>query len=381
MFVICHYSEIGLKGGNRDFFEKKLVSNIERRVKGKVRRISGRLLIELDSEADLDSVEQALKNVPGIAYFAFAYECDQDIEAIKERAIEMLKGEQFETFRVTTKRSNKEFEFDSQQVSREVGAEVVGSFDKEVDLESYDLNLRIEIVEDYVFLYVDRTEGQRGLPVGVSGKAVSLLSGGIDSPVASYYAMRRGVRVVFVHFSSYPFTDQESVEKAERIVETLNKFQFESELYVVPFSDIQQEILTNCEASFRVILYRRFMFRLAERVTERENAKALVTGESVGQVASQTLENMTAANEVTDLLTLRPLAGMDKEEITAEAKRIGTYEISILPAEDCCQRFIPKHPETKADLQEVKKEEQKLNVEKLVEKAIDKTKIETIKGQ
>lgn len=373
--IICHYSEIGLKGRNRSFFEKQLVRNIERVVKGDVRRISGRLLIDLKNDFDKQPIKKALRNIPGVAYFAFARRSEQNIDAIKNKAVELLQNKKFDSFRVTTKRSNKEFKLNSQQVSSKVGAAIVEAHDKKVDLEDYDLNLRIEIVEDYVFLYTERVEGQRGLPVGVSGKAISLLSGGIDSPVASYYAMRRGVKVVFVHFSSYPFTKKKSIKKAEQIVKTLNKFQFRPKLYLVPFSNIQQEILTNCEASFRVILYRRFMFRLAEEVAQRENAKALVTGESVGQVASQTLENMTAASEVTDLLTLRPLVGMDKEEITTKAKEIDTYETSILPAEDCCQRFIPKHPETKADLQQVKQEEEKLEVEQLIEHALGEMEI------
>lgn len=380
MYVVCHYSEIGLKGKNRSFFEEKLVKNIKRVVEeGQVRRISGRILIELKQEVDQEKIRERLKKIPGIAYFAFAQSCDQDIESINHKAVEILDGKEFKSFRVTTKRSNKRFELNSQQVSEKVGAAIVEAYDKKVDLEDYDLNLRIEIVEDCVFLYTDRVEGQRGLPVGVSGKVVSLLSGGIDSPVASYYAMRRGLKVVFVHFSSYPFTEQSSVEKAKKIVEILSQFQFDSKLYVVPFSEIQQEILTNCEASFRVILYRRFMFKLAERIAEKENAKGLVTGESVGQVASQTLENMTAAGEVTDLLTLRPLIGMDKEEITSRAKEIGTYETSILPAEDCCQRFIPEHPETKAELTEVREEEQKLNWKTLVEKALEETEVKEIK--
>lgn len=371
MKVICHYSEIGLKGNNRDFFEKKLVSNIRKRVKGDVRRISGRILIELEEDFDKGEVKENLKNIPGIAYFAFADNCEQDIEAIKEKAVEILEDKEFDSFRITTKRSNKRFELNSQQVSSEVGAAVMEAYDKEVDLEDYDMDLRIEIVEDYAFLYDERVEGVRGLPVGTSGKAISLLSGGIDSPVASYYAMRRGIEVIFVHFSSYPFTKKKSIEKTEEIVQTLGKFQSNLKLYLVPFSDIQQEILTNCEAPFRVILYRRFMLKIAERIAKQENAKALVTGESVGQVASQTLENMGAVQEVSSLPVLRPLVGKHKEEIMEEAREIGTYEISILPAEDCCQRFIPEHPETRAELKEVEEEEEKLDVERMLEEAVD----------
>jgi len=377
MYVICHYSEIGLKGNNRDFFEKKLVSNIKQVVKGEVRRISGRLLIELE-ETDKEEVEEKLKNIPGIAYFAFVYSCEQDIDAIKNKAVEVLKEKEFNSFRITTKRSNKRFEFTSQEVSEKVGAKVVEAYDKKVDLEDYDLNLRIEIVEDYAFIYFEKIKGVGGLPVGVSGKVISLLSGGIDSPVASYYAMKRGAELVYIHFSSYPFTEQKSVEKAEKIVDELNKFQINSKLYIVPFSDIQQQILTNCEGSFRVILYRRFMLRIAERIAEKEKAKALLTGESIGQVASQTLENMRAVEEVSKLPVLRPLVGMNKQEIIDKGKEIGTYDISILPAEDCCQRFIPKHPETKANLNEVEEEEKRLETEELIEEAIEKMEVKEI---
>lgn len=390
-YVICHYSEIGLKGKNRKFFEEKLIENIKKALPEnswrKIRRISGRILIELKKEGEKKEkeIKEALKNVFGIAYFVFAESCQQNIQAIKKKALWLLKDRKFKTFKVETQRSKKDFPLTSQEVSEQVGAYLLKKFKIKkqkpkikVNLKSPDLTCFIEIVEGYAFLYLEKIPGPGGLPISVSGKAVSLLSGGIDSPVASYYGMKRGIKIVFLHFSSYPFTKQASVEKAKKVVKALNKFQFQSKLYLVPFTDIQKQILLNTKAKLRVILYRRFMFRIAEEIAKKEKAKALITGESVGQVASQTLENIGVIEEAVGLPVFRPLIGMDKQDIIEKAKEIGTFDISILPAEDCCQRFLPKHPETKAKLEEVKTEEKKLNIKKLIEQAIEKIKVERI---
>ena len=376
-YVICHYAEIGLKGKNRKFFEEKLVENIKKSLPGnsyeKVKRISGRILIELEEKADETQIKNSLKNVFGIAFFAFAINSEQKIETIKKKAIELLKSERFKSFRIETKRSKKDFSLTSQEINEKVGAEVVKKLKKKVDLKNPKITCFIEIVEKYAFLYLEKIKGPGGLPVSVSGKAISLLSGGIDSPVASFYGQRRGIKIIFLHFTSYPFTKQSSVEKAKRVVKILNKFQFQSKLYLIPFTEIQKEILLKTKTKLRVILYRRFMFRIAEILATREKARALITGESVGQVASQTLENIGAIEEVIKLPVLRPLIGQDKEDIIKKAKEIGTFDVSILPGEDCCQRFLPKHPETKADLREVKKEEKKLNVKELIEQAIKRS--------
>lgn len=378
-FVICHYAEIGLKGKNRKFFEEKLVENIKKALNlsfyKKVRRISGRILIELGKKAKEKEIEDSLKNVFGIAYFAFGVSCHQKIEAIKEKAVEILKSQKFKTFRIETKRSKKDFSLTSQQINEKVGAWVVQKLNKNVDLKNPKTTCFIEIVEKYAFLYLKKIKGQGGLPVSVSGRAISLLSGGIDSPVASFYGQKRGIKIIFLHFTSYPFTKQSSVEKAKEIVKILNKFQFQSKLYLVPFTEIQKEILLKTKAKLRVVLYRRFMFRIAEILAKKVRAKALITGESVGQVASQTLENILAIEEAIDLPVLRPLIGLDKKDIISKAREIGTFEVSILPGEDCCQRFLPKHPETKADLPEVKREEDKLNIEKLIKEAIKRSQI------
>ncbi len=230
----------------------------------------------------------------------------------------------------------------------------------------------IEITNRYAFLYLEKIKGLGGLPVGVSGRAVSLLSGGIDSPVASFYAQKRGIELVFLHFHALPYVNKASLEKAEKIVKILNKYQFSSKLYLIPFADIQKEILLKTKASFRVVLYRRFMFRIAEILAKKEKAKVLITGESVGQVASQTLENIAVITRAISLPIFRPLICQDKQDIIEKAKEIGTYDISILPHQDCCSRFLPKRPATKANLTEVRKEENKLDIKKLIAKAIEK---------
>jgi len=388
--IICHYAEIGLKGKNRKFFEEGLMGNIKTSfiinscdgIKN-IRRISGRILIKIDKRAEEDKIRQALKNVFGIAYFSFAVNCEQDMEEIKKKSFEILEDKEFKTFRVETKRAEKDFYLTSQQINEQVGEYIFEKLNAKslkfrVNLKNPDITCFIEIVEKYAFLYLEKVRGLGGLPVGVSGKAMSLLSGGIDSPVASFYGMQRGIKIIFLHFTSFPFTEQASIEKVKKIVKILNKFQFQSKLYLIPFLNIQKEILLKTKAKLRVVLYRRFMFKIAEVLAEKEKIKALITGESVGQVASQTLENIGVIQETIKSLVLRPLIGMDKEDIIKKGKEIGTFDVSILPAQDCCQRFLPKHPETRANLKEVKEEEKKLDVKGLIKEAIKKVKVEII---
>lgn len=376
-YVICHYAEIGLKGKNRKFFEEKLVENIKKTLlRGSfkyMRRISGRILVELEEKADQGKVKEGLKNVFGLANFAFAESCEQEIGAIKKKAVEILERQNFETFRISAQRSEKKFPLTSQEVNEQVGEEVIEKLGKKVALKNPEAVLFIEIVEKYAFLYLEKIAGLGGLPVGVSSKAVSLISGGIDSPVASFCAQKRGIKLIFVHFHALPYVNRASVTKVKKIVKLLNKYQFTSKLYLIPFSDIQKEILLKTQAKLRVILYRRFMFRIAAAMAKKEKAKVLVTGENVGQVASQTLENIAAIEEATGLPVLRPLICDDKQEIIEKAKKIGTFALSILPYQDCCARFLPKHPATKANLREVKTEEAKLGVERLIENAIKRS--------
>lgn len=384
-YIICHYHEIGLKGKNRKFFEEKLVENIKKTLpKGAfefVKRISGRIIVKLNEKGvkKEKEIKKVLKNVLGMVYFAFAVECKQEILSIKKKALEILRKKRTKSFRVSTKRSKKEFPLTSQQINEKVGEFIVKKLKKKVNLDKPGTTCFIEIVEKYAFLYTAKIKGYGGLPVGVSAKAVVLISGGIDSPVASFLAMKRGIKVIFVHFHSAPYTNKASIEKVKRIVGLLNKFQFKSKLYLIPFASIQKEILLKVPSSLRIILYRRFMMRLAQKVAQKEKAQTLITGDSVGQVASQTLENIKVISQAVTFPILRPLICQNKEEIITLAKKIGTFDISILPHQDCCARFLPAHPETKARLKEVELAEKKLNVKNLVEKALKKTLLLTIK--
>lgn len=396
MLVIVHYAEIALKGGNRKFFEERLVENIKKSLTRKgivfnsIKRIYGRILIELKPEGteflackELGSLQSALKNVFGIAHFSLVEKCAKDIEKIKEKALEVLSRQEFATFKVEAKRSDKKFFLTSQQINEQVGEYILEEGAKllpnlKVDLHNPDVILYIEITEKDVFLYTEKIKGPGGLPLGVSGKAVCLISGGIDSPVAAWYLMKRGVENVFVHFFANQQGYEQSLEKVRDLIRALNVFQLNSKIYFVPFSDIQKEILLNTQADLRVVLYRRMMMRVSEEIALKENAKALITGENVGQVASQTLDNMLVISEATSLPILRPLAGFDKIEIIEKAKKIGTYNISILPHLDCCSMFVPKHPQTKANLKEVQKEEKKLKIKKLITSALKNTTIENI---
>jgi thiamine biosynthesis protein ThiI len=383
VFVV-HYHEIGLKGRNRDRFEDQLCHNVRRTLAGlpfkAVRRISGRLLVILRPESPTDVVARRLQTVFGVAYVAPAVVCGQAIETIRESAWALIQDRTFSTFKIDAKRSEKRYPMTSVEINIDVGDCVRVRSGAKVQLNGPDLTCHIEVVERIALLFTERFRGPGGLPLGVSGKAVSLISSGIDSPVASYKIMKRGVEIVFVHFHSQPYTSRNSQRNVEEIVSVLTRRQYRSTLYLVPFIEVQQKIMAGAPASHRVILYRRAMFRIAERIALREKARALVTGENVGQVASQTLSNMLAINEVVTLPVLRPLAGEDKEEIVAAAQRIGTYEISIEPYEDCCSLFVPRHPEIHASVDTVRAMEAGLGLDPAIEAVLAATEVKTFEA-
>ncbi len=382
-YIICHYGEIALKGKNRPFFENKLVKNIKKTLNKEkidfVKRIFGRIIIKLNKRVEKEESEK-FKNIFGVANFSPAVKVKQNIEAIQKEALNLLEKEDFKTFRITTKRAQKDFPLNSQEINEKVGAAVCKKLNKEVDLDNPDITCFIEIVQDLAFVYIKKIEGAKGLPVGVSGKAISLLSGGIDSPVASYLMLKRGIDPVYVHFHSYPYTDKASINKVEELVKTLQKHQLQAKLYLVPFAEFQKRILDKVHEKYRIVLYRRFMYRVASKIAKKENAKCLIAGDSVGQVASQTLENINAISEVTDLPILRPLIGKDKVEIVNKAKEIGTYEISIQPHEDACSRFLPDHPETKTKIKNINKEEKNIDIEKEIEEIMGNIEIKNIEN-
>lgn len=383
-YVVCHYHEIALKGKNRKFFEGKLIKNIKNQINPifwkSIQRISGRIIIKLSSQGikKQSSITASLQKIAGIAYFAFSTNSEQTILAIKNQALKILKQQKFQTFKILTKRSKKNFFLTSPEINQEIGAFIINKLNKRVDLKQPEITYFIEIVENFAFSYLKKIKGLGGLPVSTSGKAIVLLSGGIDSPVAVFYGLKRGIQTVFVHFHAYPYTNKQSIERVEKIVKIFKQYQNIAKLYLVPFADIQKQILIYTPANLRIILYRRMMLRIAERIAQKEKALSLITGESLGQVASQTLENIKTIEDSIDILILRPLIGMDKEEIINKAKEIGTYKLSILPDQDCCSRFLPKSPKTKAKIKEVRIAEEKLNIIKLISETIKTTTIKKV---
>lgn len=385
--VLLHYHEIALKGKNRALFEIQLVKNIKQSLDGlykKVKRVPGRIVVDIKPRASKYKIKERLEKIFGVAYFVFADECESNLKDIKEIALSHLESVlDWQTFKIETKRSYKQFPKTSYEVSAIVGAHILKNFKcrgtpsgrPRVDVKNPDLVCNIEITKNKTYIFSEKIRGAGGLPVGVSSRAVVLLSGGIDSPVSAHKIMKRGTKCIFVHFHSYPQTSKASEEKVKELAKILNEYQHNSKLYLAPFLDIQKEIMTKTLASYRVVLYRRFMFRIAEEIAKKEKALALVTGESVGQVASQTLENINVVNSVVDLPVLRPLIGFDKEEIINEAKKIETYETSIQPHEDCCTVFIPRNPITKGKIKIAEREEKKLEVDKMIKKCLDKIKM------
>jgi thiamine biosynthesis protein ThiI len=373
-YFVIHYNELGLKKGNRDYFENALCANIRTAVADsgaeRPRRISGRLLLPIGPNADTDTIQRRLAQTFGIAYFAEAWTSPQAVENLEINAWKLIEGRSFESFRIEARRAEKSFPLTSVEINQRVGAYVKERSAARVDLENPELTCWIEIVEKYALIYVDRHPGPGGLPVGTSGKVVVLLSGGIDSPVAAWKMIKRGCTPIFVHFHSFPYTNKESQEKARQIARLLSNYSLKAKIYLIPFAEIQRHIMVDTPLHTRVILYRRYMMRIAEQIARSEKARVLVTGDSVGQVASQTIENIDVISRAVSMPILRPLIGDDKLEIVDVARRIGTYDISILPDQDCCSLFVPKHPETKADLREIENSEGRLDVAEAMQAAM-----------
>ena len=372
--VIVHYGELALKGRNRPWFIARLVRNIRTATADlNVTRVvtkMGRIEIMLGGPEAWLPVADRLRHVFGIANFSRAALVPLDVDGIAAAILRDLGDVRVSTFRVSAKRADKRFPLTSPQIEREVGGRIKEARGWQVDLDDAELTIHVETLTHEAFYFFGKHPGAGGLPVGVSGRVACLLSGGIDSPVAAWRLMRRGCRVIFVHFHSYPILSRASQEKARELVRVLTEFQHRSRLFLVPFGEIQQQVVLAVAPPLRVVIYRRLMMRIAEAIAHLHRAGALVTGEVVGQVASQTLENLTAINAVATLPVLRPLIGMDKDEITAEAQRLGTYPISIIPDQDCCTLFTPRHPATKARRADVLRAEEALPIEEIVERAV-----------
>lgn len=380
--VVVHYGELALKGRNRPWFVSMLVRTITSILEGldirDVRPLVGRIIIRLGPAGDeqWEEIRARLSRLPGIGNFARATHVPPDLDAIASAVADAVAGRTAASFRVTARRADKRFTASSPEIEREVGRRVQGATGWPVDLSNPDLHIRVEVLSADAFFHFVKEPGTGGLPIGTSGRVMSLLSGGIDSPVAAWRLIRRGCRTHFVHFHSYPILSQTSQDKARELVRLLTRFQLRSRLYLVPFGGIQQQVVVTVPPTLRVIVYRRLMMRIAERLALSSGARALVTGDAVGQVASQTIDNLAAVGEVTRLPILRPLVGFDKEEITLDAQRIGTYETSIIPDEDCCTLFTPRYPTTGARPGEAEVAESALDVPALVERAIAEASVE-----
>ena len=380
--VVVHYHEIGLKGRNRGFFERRLVRNLESALDTAAYEgidvLSGRFVIKTDAEPSED-VLSAVATTFGVASFAPTLVVEADIGAITDAALGLLAPKSFASFAVAARRATKELPFSSRDINVQVGASIQEATGAAVNLGSPDVTVHCEVVGRRALVYADRFGGPGGLPVGVSGKVAVLLSGGIDSPVAALRMLKRGARAVLCHFHSEPFTDRSSTRKAQELAGIIARWQGTTTLYLVPLGEAQQRVVAVAPPGLRVVLYRRLMVRIAAALAEREGAKMLVSGDSLGQVASQTLENIICVDDASPMPVMRPLIGWDKQEIIAEAQSFGTYETSILPFEDCCSLFVPRSPATKATVDECRAAEAGLDVDALVASCIERTGVERTK--
>jgi thiamine biosynthesis protein ThiI len=372
--VLVHYQELALKGRNRPWFISMLLRNLRSALADldvlQVRALMGRVEIRLGPSAPWPEVRDRLARLPGIANFLEATHVAPDIDAIADGIVARLPGRTARSFRVAARRADKRFPLPSPEIERIIGRRVQDATGWPVDLETPDKKIYVEIVTHDAFYAFDKEQGVGGLPVGTSGKVLCLLSGGIDSPVAAWRVMRRGCRTTFVHFHSYPILSRTSQEKVRELARLLTRHQLRTRLYLVPFGAVQQQVVVTVPPPLRVVTYRRLMVRIAEQIARAEGAQALVTGDVVGQVASQTIENITVVDDAATMPILRPLVGFDKDEITAEAERLGTYRISIVPDDDCCTLFTPRFPATRADRRAALAAESRLDVEALVSAAV-----------
>jgi len=375
LILVKYAPEIFLKGLNRGKFERKLRDNIGKKLEGiKVEFIhdSGRYFIRTEE------IEESIKRISkvfGVLEVCRVREVEIDFNSIKEVALEKVKSATGKTFKITTNRANKKFELNSMEVSQKVGAYVLTNYegDISVDVKKPDILINIEIRNNYAYVWStqDATKAVAGLPYGMNGSTMLMLSGGIDSPVAGYLMAKRGVEVSCVYYHSHPYTSERAKDKVKDLAKILAQYTEKINLYIVPFTDIQMEIINKCREDELTIIMRRFMMRIACVLAEKYGINSVCTGESIGQVASQTMDGLIVSDDCSDRPAFRPLIAMDKTDIMEIARNIGTYETSILPYEDCCTIFVPKHPKTNPKLDAIRKEEEKLNIDELIQKSIE----------
>ncbi|ODS52558.1 MAG: tRNA 4-thiouridine(8) synthase ThiI [Acidobacteria bacterium SCN 69-37] len=372
--VVLHYGELALKGRNRLWFLSALTRSVRASLRGlkvrQVRSLIGRIVVTIDDDSEWPEVRERLACLPGIDNFALATRMSMDLDAIAEAIVRDLPERPVPSFRVRARRADKRFPVPTPEIERRIGARVQAARGWPVDLSNPAFVITVEFLTEDAYYFFERTDGTGGLPIGTGGRTLALLSGGIDSPVAAWRLIRRGCRTDFVHFHSYPILSNTSQEKARELVRLLTRSQLRSRLFLVPFGGIQQQVVVSVPPALRVVIYRRMMLRIAEALAKTTGAQALVTGDAVGQVASQTIENLAVVGSVASLPLLRPLVGMDKEEITRDAQRIGTYAVSIIPDEDCCTLFTPRYPSTRASAEAVEAAERALDVSGLVDAAV-----------
>ncbi|PIR74085.1 MAG: tRNA 4-thiouridine(8) synthase ThiI [Candidatus Magasanikbacteria bacterium CG10_big_fil_rev_8_21_14_0_10_47_10] len=377
--TIIHYDEIALKGDNRRRFEECLAENIRAKLKRaglldcKIRRLYGRITAAHGTWDALQTqtFHESLQTTFGVAFFADALLVANDLDDIEYAALSIAGRQPFQTFGIVTRRAVKNTPFNSKETNIQIGSAVQHASGAGVDLTNPELTIHIDITQDGSFVYANKIAGPGGLPTGIQSKALVLISGGIDSPVASFMMQKRGITPVYLHFHSYPFTSDASIDKVKRLVQQLDTFSGPSPLYMQPFSDIQKAILRDVPDKYRIIMYRRLMMRIAERLAQNIGAKALITGEALGQVASQTMQNMAVIENAVSMPILRPLIGFDKKDIIQKAQAIGTYDISTEPHDDCCTVFMPKKPATRATLSDIEEVEKRLLISSLVEQALN----------
>lgn len=385
--ILLKYGEISLKGLNRPMFERQLISNVAKALaplgKFSVRKSQSTIYVEpLEDNADTELAVERLSKVFGIVNICPAVKCEKTIESIERTTLRCLsqmplKGK---TFKVEAKREDKQFPMNSPQICRHMGGVILKNTEGlSVDVHNPDILVQIEIrKEAYVFTH--KVSGAGGMPIGTAGRATLLLSGGIDSPVAGWMIAKRGVRLEAVHFHSHPYTSDRAKEKVIDLARLMSAYTGEIRLHVVPFTEIQLDIIEKCPKNYLTIIMRRLMMRIAEKISVQNNSSALITGESIGQVASQTMESLVVTDNAVNMPVFRPCIGMDKEEIVTISKKIDTYETSILPFEDCCTIFVPKHPKTKPNVSEIEEAEKLLtDPEGMMDKAIEESELIIIK--
>ena len=375
--ILIKYGELTTKKNNRKTFIKILKQNIKNVLVDydvKIKDTLVRMYIETKEE-NIEPIVFKLKKIFGIHSIVIAYKTNNNIEDIKENILELLKNKNFKTFKVETKRANKNFIIPSMEFSKKIGSFILKNISCKVDVHNPELLVKIEIREQ-TYISLDEIKGLGGYPVGVQGKGLLMLSGGIDSPVAGYLALKRGVDLECLYFDSPPHTSFEAKNKVITLSKKLNEYSSNIKLHILPFTKLQEEIYKNVPDTYIITILRRMMYRIATKLVFKNNLKVIINGESIGQVASQTLTSMIAINEVTNLPVIRPVATLDKLEIIEIAKKINTYETSILPYEDCCTIFVPKHPVINPNLEKCKQYEKLINYEELIDECIDN--IETI---